>query len=154
MSKVVYLLYWISHLLYLIKIPLLPKMITYTLRLVFNCWIPYQAKIGKGVVFGKGGLGIVIHEKSKIGDCCIISHNVTIGGGSKKTKGKLPVIGKKCRIGANSVIIGNVKIGNNVIIAAGSIVTKDVPDNVIVAGNPVKIIKENINIDDYVDFKC
>ena len=44
-------------------------------------------------------------------------------------------------IGANSVIIGDIKIGNNSIIAAGSIVLKDVPTNVIVAGNPAKIVK-------------
>lgn len=43
-------------------------------------------------------------------------------------------------IGANSTIMGDVKIGNNVIVAAGSIVTKDIPDNSVVAGVPAKII--------------
>lgn len=45
-------------------------------------------------------------------------------------------------IGAHSIIIGNVKIGPNVIIAAGSVVTKDVPANSIVGGNPAKIISD------------
>ena len=44
-------------------------------------------------------------------------------------------------IGSNSCIIGHVTIGDNVIIGAGSIVVKDVPSNVVVAGNPAKIIR-------------
>lgn len=46
-------------------------------------------------------------------------------------------------VGANAVIIGNITIGNNVIVGAGSVVVKDVPDNAIVAGNPARIIKFN-----------
>lgn len=45
-------------------------------------------------------------------------------------------------IGAHSIIIGNVKIGPNAIIAAGSVVTKDVPANSIVGGNPAKVISD------------
>ena len=44
-------------------------------------------------------------------------------------------------VGANVCIIGNVKIGNNVVVGAGSVVTRDVPDNSVVAGNPAKLIK-------------
>lgn len=50
-------------------------------------------------------------------------------------------VGDKCFIGMNSIILPNVKIGNNAVIGAGSIVTKNIPNNVIVAGNPAKIIK-------------
>ena len=46
-----------------------------------------------------------------------------------------------CFIGANSTIMYNVKIGPNAIVAAGSVVTKDVPDNAVVVGNPAKVIK-------------
>ena len=53
-----------------------------------------------------------------------------------------PTIGDNVSVGANVCIIGNINIGNNVIIGAGSVVVKDVPDNVIVAGNPARIIKE------------
>lgn len=50
-------------------------------------------------------------------------------------------IGDNCFIGINSIILPNVIIGNNVIIGAGSMVSKNIQDNVIVAGNPAKIIK-------------
>ena len=53
-----------------------------------------------------------------------------------------PTIEDNVFIGTNSCILGNVKIGNNVVIAAGAVVVHDVPDNVTVAGIPAKIIKE------------
>ncbi len=52
-----------------------------------------------------------------------------------------PTIGDRVTLAANVVVIGDITIGNNVIVGAGSVVVKDVPDNVVVAGNPAKIIK-------------
>ncbi len=58
---------------------------------------------------------------------------------------KAPVIiGDDCWIGANSTILPGVTIGDNVVVAAGSIVTKDIPSNVMVAGNPAVIKKHLI----------
>jgi len=50
-------------------------------------------------------------------------------------------IGNNVQIGANAVVLDGVCVGNNVIVGAGSIVTKDIPDNVVVVGNPAKILK-------------
>ena len=88
-----------------------------------------------------------------IGEHVTISNNVqfiTHDGGTyvfrheKKYKdvlkfGKINV-GNNCFIGARSIIMPNIKIGNNVVVAAGSVVTKSIPDNVVVGGNPAKII--------------
>jgi maltose O-acetyltransferase len=52
-------------------------------------------------------------------------------------------IGSDCWVGGNVTILPGVTIGNNVIIAAGAVVTKDVPDNVIAGGVPARILKEN-----------
>jgi acetyltransferase-like isoleucine patch superfamily enzyme len=66
---------------------------------------------------------------------------------------KLPTLMKPIEImnnvfiGCNSTILGGIRIGNNVVIAAGSVVTKDVPDNSVVAGNPAKVIE---SFDDYM----
>lgn len=54
-------------------------------------------------------------------------------------------IGNDVWVGGGSIILPGVTIGNNVIVGAGSVVTKNIPDNVIVAGNPARIIKENKN---------
>ncbi len=53
-------------------------------------------------------------------------------------------IGNKCFIGVNAIIMCGVKIGDECIVGSGSIVTKDVPSNTIVVGNPAKILKSNI----------
>ena len=58
-------------------------------------------------------------------------------------------IGKQCFIGANAIIMCGVHIGDNVVVGSGAVVTKDVPSNCIVAGNPAKIIKEGITTTKY-----
>lgn len=58
-------------------------------------------------------------------------------------------IGKRCFIGANAIIMCGVTIGDEVVVGAGSIVTKDVPSNCIVAGNPARIIRKGIHTDKY-----
>ena len=62
---------------------------------------------------------------------------------------KKTYIGKKCFIGARAIILPGVIIGDQVIVGAGSVVTKDVKSNCIVAGNPAKIIKDNIKTKKY-----
>lgn len=61
-----------------------------------------------------------------------------------------PVIGKNAKIGANATILPGVKIGENALVGAGSVVTKDVPPDAVVVGNPAKVIK---SIDELVCFK-
>jgi acetyltransferase-like isoleucine patch superfamily enzyme len=58
-------------------------------------------------------------------------------------------IGKNCFIGNASVILPGVRIGNNVAVGAGSIVTKDIPDGCMVVGNPARIVREGIIINDH-----
>lgn len=53
-------------------------------------------------------------------------------------------IGEKCFIGVNAIIMPGITIGNEVIVGSGAVVTKDVPSNTIVAGNPAKVIRKNI----------
>ncbi len=58
-------------------------------------------------------------------------------------------VGDNCFIGGGARILPGIRIGNNCIVGAGSVVTKDVPDNCIVAGNPARIIRENIKVGKY-----
>jgi len=57
-------------------------------------------------------------------------------------------VGRRCFVAVNATILPGVKIGDEVIIGAGSVVSKDVPSNVIVAGNPARIIRDNIQMND------
>lgn len=72
--------YRISRWMYLHHIPIFPKLITLLIFLIYNSKIPYQAEIGKGTKLGYGGMGVVIHSKSKIGSQVIVGQQVTIGG--------------------------------------------------------------------------
>ena len=68
-------------------------------------------------------------------------HCTTLG--NKLNDNRRPFIGDNVTLGASVTIIGDIKIGNNVIIGAGSVVTKNVEENTIAVGNPARIIKKN-----------
>lgn len=73
----------------------------------------------------------------------------------KQTEGKNkgnPVIGDKVWIGSGSVIVGKISIGNNVLIAPNSFINKNIPDNSITIGNPVKIISNEKATQNYINF--
>ena len=74
-----------------------------------------------------------------------VFQGVTIGYSDSNSEDgiRTPTFGNNVSIMANAVVFGNIKIGNNVVIGAGSIVTKDVPDNCTVVGNPARIIRRN-----------
>ena len=72
----------------------------------------------------------------------LISSDHDIEDKSKVAKASPIVIGDNVWLGANVIILPSVTIGNNVVVGAGSVVTKSFPDNVIIAGNPARIIKE------------
>lgn len=86
-------------------------------------------------------IGCVVAAES-IGENVSISQGVTIGQGGYGNGGeKKPIIGNNVRIGTNAIVIGGVHIEDGVVIGAGSVITKDVPHNAIVVGNPQRIIK-------------
>tara|TARA_Y100001958_G_C21068338_1_gene428722 strand:+ start:22 stop:444 length:423 start_codon:yes stop_codon:yes gene_type:complete len=102
--------------------------------------ISKSARISFGAKLDKTNpKGIYIGSESYIASGAIVfSHDFST---SKKLN---TYIGCKCFIGANAIIMPGIKISDEVVIGSGSVVTKDVPPNVIVAGNPSKIIKDNI----------
>ncbi|HHD9900022.1 TPA: serine O-acetyltransferase, partial [Klebsiella pneumoniae] len=85
-------------------------------------------------------VGIVIGKNVVLGNRCTIYQNVTIGV-RNNNEDKYPVLGDNVIVYANACIIGDVRIGNNVIIGSGSLVNKDIPDNAIVKGSPAVVIR-------------
>ncbi|TEA79948.1 serine O-acetyltransferase [Allopusillimonas ginsengisoli] len=132
-------LFRLSNFLYRHKIPFLPKIIKGVNFILFNSVIPYSCVIGKKSKFAYGGIGVVLHSKSIIGEKVIIGQNVTIG--RQLDPMGVPRIGDNVYIAAGSRILGDITIGSNVIIGANSVVINSVPDNTIVAGVPAKVIK-------------
>ncbi len=105
--------------------------------------LPWRTKIGKGLGLFHGH-SVVVHHDVVIGHHCILAHSTTIGNktSTEGIRSRPPQIGNYVIIGPQSVIIGPITIGDNVSIGAGSVVVKDVPSNVIIAGNPAKIIRQ------------
>ena len=130
------------------KIPVIPLLFKFAIRLFFNSAIDPSMKIGKGSTFAYGGIAVVVHKRAVLGQNVQIGQCVTIGGRSKLYS--VPVIGNNVYIGAGSKILGDVTIGNNVVIGANSVVLNDIPDNSVVVGSPAKIVKNDINFSDYV----
>lgn len=107
----------------------------------FGIYVNNEAKIGSGLVLSHPH-GIFI-TNSIIGKNLTIYQHVTIGRGQKGDFDSVPIIGDNVIIYAGATVIGKIKVGNNVIIGTNSVVNKDIPDNVTVAGNPARIIKYN-----------
>ncbi len=109
-----------------------------------------KVSIGKGFYIGHYGTTIV-NDNAIIGENCNIAPGVVVGQTNRGTKKGTPIIGNFVWMGINSIIVGGINIGNNVLIAPGAYVNFDVPDNSIVMGNPGKIIP-NINpTNGYID---
>ncbi len=107
-------------------------------KIITTIQIPPATKIGYGLRILHFG-NIVINPSVIIGNNFNVAQGVLIGGADGKKKG-FPHIGNNCCVFANSIIIGGISIGNDVLIAPGAFVNFDVPDNSIVLGNPGKII--------------
>jgi serine O-acetyltransferase len=101
--------------------------------------IPASAKIGHSFYIGHFG-GIILNSNTIMGANCNISQGVTIGVSGVGEKRGVPVIGDNVYIGANAVICGKIKVGNNVLIGACSMVNKDLPENSVAVGVPAQII--------------
>lgn len=110
-------------------------------RVKRNCDIPLDyAKmlIRKKNVQFIHPVGIVMSDLDKIGYNCKIYQNVSIGN----KDGGFPTLEDNVTVHANSIVVGNIRIGKNSIIGCGSVVLHDIPANEIWAGNPAHFIKK------------
>ena len=124
----------------------------------FYCDYGYNIEVGDNF-YSNYNLTILDCAKVKIGDNVMIAPNVSIFTAGHPVDPILRVegweyaqpieIGDNVWIGGNTVINPGVKIGANTVIGSGSVVTKDIPENVVAAGNPCRVIRE-INIRDKV----
>ncbi len=112
--------------------------------------ITEKTRIGKGCYIGHNGR-IIINPEAILGDNINLATGVVIGQENRGKKKGTPTIGNKVWIGANTVIVGKITIGNNVLIAPNAYVNMDIPDNSIVIGNPARIIENKNACDFYVE---
>ncbi len=106
---------------------------------VFGMDVHPAARIGQGIMIDHA-TGIVIGETTVVGDNSSILQGVTLGGSGKETGDRHPKIGRGVLVGAGAKVLGNIKIGDCSLVAAGSVVLKDVPPCKTIAGVPAKVV--------------
>ena len=110
-----------------------------------NCIIMMGSVINVGVVIGDGtmiDMNVVLGGRALIGKKCHIGAGSVIAGVIEPPSAQPVVIEDGVVIGANAVILEGVRVGKNAVVAAGAVVTEDVPEEMVVAGTPAKIIKK------------
>lgn len=149
--------YRIARWCYLHHLTLIAWFIRSWIYLIHNSYVPYTCEIGEGTIFGYKGIGCVIHSNAKIGNDCLIGTNVTIGGGAgrsnkrilefDKIRRNVPVLGDRVQISTGAKVLGDIVIGDDVIIGANAVVISDVPSGVVVGGVPSKILRKQYEED-------
>jgi len=117
----------------------------YKVNIGSNVVISYKARLDKSI----NPKGIYIGDNTWVlADACILAHDYCRGTGRR---GKLfdTHIGCNCVLGVSCIVLPGVRIGNHVIIGSGAVVSKDIPDNCIVVGNPARVVKTGIYVSDY-----
>jgi acetyltransferase-like isoleucine patch superfamily enzyme len=116
---------------------------------------PFYTDFGKNITIGKNVfINACCHFQDQggitLGDGCLIGHNVVFAtlnhGFAPADRASLYpapiVLGKNVWVGSNSTLLQGIRIGDNAVIGAGSVVTKDVPANTIVGGVPARILRQ------------
>lgn len=138
--------YRVANSCYRLKVPVLKFLLLVicliwqkTIEILTGISLPYSATIGHSFYIGHFG-GLIVNANSIIGNNCNISQGVTIGVSGRNNKRGVPVIGDNVYIGANAVIAGKIKVGNDCVIAANSLVVNSVENGVTVLGVPAKVV--------------
>ena len=100
------------------------------------------AQIGKGFFIDHGN-GVIIGETAIIGDNVTLYQGVTLGGTGKEKGKRHPTLGNNVMVGCGAKVLGPFRIGNNVKIAANSVVLNEIPDDCTAVGAPARIVKRN-----------
>lgn len=130
------------------------RIVVYNISVYIRPWIYrhfYKMEIGKGVQIsckseidrGINPRGVHIGDYTRIASAQVLTHD-----DCRNLKADV-YIGRNCFLASRSIILPGVHIGDEVIVGAGAVVTKDVPSHCIVAGNPARIIRRGVNCEHY-----
>lgn len=140
--------YRIAHAVFKFPIPILKQLLQILcltwqkiIEVLTGISIPASVQIGDSFYIGHFG-GIILNAKTSIGNNCNISQGVTIGVSGQGDNRGVPKIGNNVYIGANAVIVGNIVVEDNVLIAACSLVNTNVISNSVMLGVPAIKVSE------------
>lgn len=133
------LLHRIAHKFYQCSIPFVPRLISCFARFFTGIEIHPGAVIGRKF-FIDHGMGVVIGETTIIEDNVLVYQGVTLGGTGKESGKRHPTLKENVVVGSGAKVLGNITLGCNVRVGAGSVVISDVPDDSTVVGIPGRIV--------------
>ncbi len=139
------ILHRIAHKLNYWKIPLIPRMISNFSRFMTGIEIHPAARIGRRF-FIDHGMGVVIGATAIIGDDVLLYQGVTLGGTGSEHGKRHPTLGNNIVVGSGAKVLGNIEIGSNSRIGAGSVVIDSVPEDSTVVGIPGRVVKQKLLI--------
>ena len=134
-----------AHKLDFWKIPLIPRIISNISRFFTGIEIHPKARIGRRF-FIDHGMGVVIGATTIIGDDVLLYQGVTLGGTGNEHGKRHPTLGDNIVVGSGAKVLGNIEIGSNSRIGAGSVVVDSVPENSTVVGIPGRIVRQKLLI--------
>jgi len=114
-------------------------------EIVTGICLPRDADIGGGLYLPS--FGAIILARGSIGENCTIEQNVTLGIAGRGEERGLPTIGNRVFIGAGSMIVGKITIGDDAYIFPGSVVTRSVPPRAVVMGYPARLVSHDGSFD-------
>ena len=129
----------LAHTLFRWRVPVLPRLISHLSRFITGIEIHPGAEIGEGL-FIDHGMGVVIGETSDIGDNVTLYQGVTLGGTSLQKTKRHPTLSNNVVVGVGAQLIGNITIGEDAKIGAGSVVITSVPAHATVVGVPGRVV--------------
>jgi serine O-acetyltransferase len=132
----------LSHWMWRQKLHLVARLSSQFFRWITGIEIHPGAQIGHRLLIDHG-LGVVIGETSVVGDDVTIYQGVTLGGTGKERGKRHPTVGNHVSIGSGAKLLGNITIGDNCRVGAGSVVLRDVPENSTIVGVPGHIVLRN-----------
>ncbi len=136
----------IAHKLLYWKVPFLPRFISFLTRFFTGIEIHPGATIGRRF-FIDHGMGVVIGETTIVSDDVLIYQGVTLGGTGKEHGKRHPTLGNNVVVGSGAKVLGNITIGSNSRIGAGSVVIDEVPENSTVVGIPGRVVQQKVVVE-------
>jgi serine O-acetyltransferase len=132
----------INHWLWIHNLRLMARWLSQWARLFTGIEIHPGAQIGHRL-FIDHGMGVVIGETSVVGDDVTLYQGVTLGGTGKEKGKRHPTIGNGVVVGTGAKVLGNIVVGDNCRVGAGSVVLRSIPENSTIVGVPGHIVLRN-----------
>ena len=129
------------HAMHKSGVPILPRFLSHLVRFATGIEIHPGAMIGDGF-FIDHGMGVVIGETTIVGKDVTLYQGVTLGGTSFNPGKRHPTLMDNVEVGVGAAVLGDILIGENSKIGAGSVVVKDVPSNSTVVGIPGRVVSK------------